>query len=177
MSLLKKLESSKHHSTSDMDLISFHLQIKKGKWSKALKSGLKFTRSSLLRSLSLPNLEYFLYHLNRVAEMEGYSLDSSLRFPTDRWLLPKQEDLRQANIAFFLFQTKFLKLHHQSVIKLDSKFYDSYLNAILHVSEYGLKLSKLNPWGQFVLVKTQEGEDCFMKAKATTSAHFSFITN
>ena len=50
--------------------------------------------------------------------------------------------------CFFLFQTKFLKLHHQSVIKLDSKFYDSYLNAILHVSEYGLKLSKLNPWGQ-----------------------------
>ena len=146
--LIKKIRIQQPSVLVMMDLISFHLQIKKGKWSKALKSGLKFTRSSLLRSLSLPNLEYFLYHLNRVAEMERYSLDSSLKFPTDRWLLPKQEDLRQANIAFFLFQTKFLELHHQSVIKLDSKFYDSYLNAILHVSEYGLKLSKLNPWGQ-----------------------------
>ena len=50
--LIKKIRIQQPSVLVMMDLISFHLQIKKGKWSKALKSGLKFTRSSLLRSLS-----------------------------------------------------------------------------------------------------------------------------
>ena len=40
---------------------------KKGQWSKALRSGIKFSRTRLMRR-SLPNLEYFLYHLNQASE-------------------------------------------------------------------------------------------------------------
>tara|TARA_B100000674_G_scaffold498924_1_gene540433 strand:+ start:1985 stop:3454 length:1470 start_codon:yes stop_codon:yes gene_type:complete len=146
--LVKKIRIQQPYLLALMDLISFHLQIAKGQWSKALNSGIKFSRTQLVSRLSLPNLEYFLYHLNRVSELEKHSLNSSLRFSTNRWLLPSNEDLKQANIAFFLFQTKFLKLEHQSSIQLDSKFYDAYLNTLLQVSEYGLKLPQLNPWGE-----------------------------
>ncbi len=146
--LVKKIRIQQPSVLALMDLISFHLQIKKGQWSKALRSGIKFSSSRLLLSLSLPNLEYFLYHLNRVSETEKYALDFSLKFSTNRWLVPSNKELKQANVAFFLFQAKFLKLQHQHSVKLDSKFYNSYLNAVLQVSEYGLKTPQLNPWEQ-----------------------------
>ena len=146
--LVKKIRIQQPYHLGLMDLISFHLQISKAQWSKALSSGIKFSRNHLVSRLSLPNLEYFLYHLNRVSEIEKYSLNSSLKFDTDRWLIPSHYELRQANVAFFLFQTKFLEYVNQSSTQLDSKFYEAYLNAVLQVSEYGLKLPELNPWGQ-----------------------------
>ena len=64
--LVKKIRIQQPYLLALMDLISFHLQIAKGQWSKALNSGIKFSRTQLVSRLSLPNLEYFLYHQDKV---------------------------------------------------------------------------------------------------------------